>query len=85
MIDNYLDWVKRQRRYCVQRAVCRARQSREVQDDWAKGFYKGLAMANNHSGQNFKRLQKSLEEHIEYACAHSSPEVWERFSKSLLS
>jgi len=45
----------------VQRAVCRARQSREAPDDWAKGFYKGLAMAYNHSGQNFKRLQKDIE------------------------
>jgi len=61
MIDNYLDWVKRQRKYCVDCAIRDARISRKVTNDWAKGFYKGLAMASDYSGQNFKRLQKDIE------------------------
>jgi len=61
MIDNYLDWVRRQRKYCVDCAIRDARISRKVTNDWAKGFYKGLSMASDYSGQNFKRLQKDIE------------------------
>ena len=85
MINNYLTWVKRRRKYCVDCAIRDARISRRATNDWAKGFHKGLSMANDFSGQNFKQLQKSLEEQLEYACTHSSPEVWQRFSQSLLS
>jgi len=62
MINNYLDWVKRQRKYCVKNALRHARQSRCAKEEWARGFYKGLSMANDFSGQNFRRLQKDLEE-----------------------
>jgi len=65
MIDNYLDWVKRQRKYCVQASVGHARESRELTGDWVKGFYRGLSMAYDYSGQNFKRLQKDIEAHNE--------------------
>jgi len=85
MINNYLDWVKKRREWYARSALGSGREFREVTDAWSKGFYKGLAMAYNCGARDFGHLQKSLEEHIEYACAHSSPEVWERFSKSLLS
>jgi len=61
MINNYLDWVKRQRKYCVKNALRHARQSCCAKEEWARGFYKGLSMANDFSGQNFKRLQKDIE------------------------
>jgi len=61
MIDNYLDWVKRRRRWYVKSGVILGRRSREVADDWSRGFYKGLAMAYLDSGRNFKRLQKDIE------------------------
>ena len=61
MINNYLDWVKQQRKYSVKMAVLYGRRDREVVGDWSKGFYKGLAMAFDYSVQNFKRLQKDIE------------------------
>jgi len=61
MINNYLDWVKRQRKYCVKMAVLYGRREREIADDWSKGFFRGLSMAYDFSGQNFKRLQKDIE------------------------
>jgi len=61
MIDNYLDWVKWQRKYSVKMAVLHGRRNREVVDDWSKGFYKGLAMAYDYAGRNFKKLQKDIE------------------------
>ena len=61
MIDNYLDWAKRRRKYCVKMAVRYGRDSCIVKDDQAKGFYRGLAMAYDYSGRNLKRLQKDIE------------------------
>jgi len=85
MIDNYLDWAKRRRKWYVQSAIRLGRESRMTTESWEKGFSEGLALAYKCSARDFRWLQKSFEEHIEYACSHSSPEVWERFSKSLLS
>ena len=85
MINNYLDWAKRQRKYSIKMSIYYDRRFRENTDDFSDGFHKGLSMSYDYSGRNFKKLQKSLEQHIEYACTHSSPEVWQRFSRSLLS
>ena len=85
MIDNYLDWVKRQRKFHMRMAARYNREVTRTPSEWGQGFSKGVAMTHDYSNRMLRRLQKSLEEHIEYACSHSSPEVWERFSKSLLS
>ena len=85
MIDNYLDWVKLHRERAGKSAVANRRSAKGYTDPWLQGFYIGLGSARILECHTFRRLQKSLEEHIEYACTHSSPEVWERFSKSLLS
>jgi len=61
MINNYLDWAKRQRKYCVKCAVRYHRVCRERESAWAQGFYRGLSVAYDYSGQNLKRLQKDIE------------------------
>ena len=61
MINNYLDWVKRRRKWYVQSAVRHEREFRDAGDDWTLGFNKGLAMAYDCAGLDFKRLQKDIE------------------------
>jgi len=63
VINNYLDWVKAQRKYSVKMSLMYGRREREVSGEWGKGFYKGLAMAYDYSGRNFKKLQKDIEAH----------------------
>ena len=61
MINNYLDWAKRERKYSVKMSVMYGRREREATDAWSKGFYTGLSMAYDYSGRHFKRLQKDIE------------------------
>lgn len=85
MIDNYLEYAKRRRRWCITDAIRAGRIYRSNSVEWMQGFYRGMALEADCQGQYWKQLQKSLEAHIEYACTHSSPEVWEAFSRKLLS
>jgi len=64
MINNYLDWVKSRRKWYVQSAVRHEREFRDAGDDWTLGFNKGLAMAYDCAGLDFKRLQKDIEARI---------------------
>ena len=61
MIDNYLDWVKRQRKYHIQRSVHMGREYRNASSLWHQGFAEGCAMTHDFSGQMLKRLQKDIE------------------------
>jgi len=61
MIDNYLDWAKRERKWYLQSALAHARKARKARDDWGKGFHKGLAMAYHYSSGSLKCLQKDIE------------------------
>jgi len=70
MIDNYLDWVKGQRKYCVKMAVLYGRREREIADAWSKGFFRGLSMSYDFSGQDLKRLQKDIEASLKESYGH---------------
>ena len=85
MIDNYLSWVKMHRKYAIAEAFRCIRLSRETDDEWINGFYRGMALVLGLECSHHRKLQKSLEAHLEYACTHSSPEVWQEFSSKLLS
>ena len=61
MIDNYLDWVKRQRQYHGSTAVRDGRSSRRAASAWSKGFYQGSAMTHDFSARMLRRLQKDIE------------------------
>jgi len=61
MINNYLDWAKRERKWYVKSYVAHGRKFREVKDDWCKGFHKGLTLGYMDAAYNFKRLQKDIE------------------------
>ena len=61
MINNYLDWAKRERKWYLKSALSHAREARKARDDWGKGFHKGLAMAYHYSGGSVKCLQKDIE------------------------
>jgi len=61
VINNYLDWAKRERKWYVKSYVAHGRKFREVKDDWCKGFHKGLTLAYMDAAYNFKRLQKDIE------------------------
>ena len=64
MIDNYLDWVKRQRKYAIQHALLNERRSKTFNDLWAKGFYKGLGMASYAEAYRWRKLQKDIEARV---------------------
>jgi len=64
MIDNYLDWVKRQRKYNIQKAVSDARGARSSSSSWAQGFYAGCSCTHDFAGQMLKLLQKDIEARI---------------------
>lgn len=85
MIDNYLDFAKRQRQNALVRARRAMQDERLDHSEICRGIDAGLRIAYDIESRHWRILQKSLEDHIEYACTHSSSKVWEKFSQSLLS
>jgi len=64
MINNYLDWAKRQRKYAIQHALMNQRRSKTFTDPWAKGFYIGLGIASSDEAHRWRKLQKDIESRI---------------------
>jgi len=61
MINNYLDYVKSQRKAVLKRMYVYREQNRAGLEDWGKGFYAGLAQACLFESRHWRALQKDIE------------------------
>jgi len=61
MINNYLDYVKRMRKFAITRLREDRNAFRDATDPWCQGFYKGLFIATSFEACRWRRLQKDIE------------------------
>lgn len=78
MIDNYLEFVKEQRRQGLLGARRYLAKSRRCKNDWEMGFYRGLSDAKSLEARHWRRLQKDMEQVIE-CCESNSPDEQARY------
>jgi len=64
MIDNYLDWVKGQRKVALHEMYHARELSRLDPTPWGTGFYAGHAQAHSFEARHWRRLQKDIEARI---------------------
>jgi len=61
MIDNYLDFVKGRRAYALREMRHCRDKSRQFQENWANGFYRGMALVWEFESRHWRTLQKDIE------------------------
>ena len=61
MIENYLDFVKRWRKFYLCEGISSGRKRRNRVSSYLKGFESGYALAAMGAARQFKRLQKDIE------------------------
>ena len=71
MIDNYLDWVKGQRRSALHEMYYARKLSRLDPTPWGTGFYAGHAQAHSFEAHHWRRLQKDIEAMKSQGCSLS--------------
>jgi len=63
MIENYLDFVKSQRKFAISEAFRAMRLSRATDDKWMNGFYRGMDLVYDYECSQWRKLQKDIEAH----------------------
>jgi len=61
MIDNYLDFVKEQRKRATASARHSLYESRKHNEPWHNGFCRGLKLAYEFESRHWRTLQKDIE------------------------
>ena len=61
MINNYLDYVKSQRKAALKATVQYRRQSCRDSTKWGQGFYAGHSQARYFEARHWRGLQKDIE------------------------
>jgi len=65
MINNYLDYVKSQRKAALKEMRFHRNHTRSAFRDWDKGFHAGHAQARSFENRHWRKLQKDIEAHNE--------------------
>jgi len=61
MIDNYLDFVKAERKHLLKESKARFFYSKLYRGEWMSGWSRGWACAQLHASWRWRKLQKDIE------------------------
>jgi len=61
MINNYLDFVKGERKYLLKASKARFRDFTGVTDEWLRGYDRGWSCAQLCASWRWRKLQKDIE------------------------
>jgi len=61
MIDNYLDFVKGERKRLLEESKADYKMSATFHCEWLQGYYRGKALVKLCDSWTWKRLQKDIE------------------------
>ena len=70
MIDNYIDWVKGQRKVALHEMYHARELSRLDPTPWGTGFYAGHAQAHSFEARHWRQLQKDIEASLKESDGH---------------